>query len=140
MQIKEVMSPKPEILAADATIREAAIEMRDLASGAMPIYKEDKLIGVVTDRDITVRGIAEGRSPDDKVKDILTNDVFYCFEGDEIKEALKNMHEKQVQRFIVLDNPDNKELVGIVSVADIADHCKDDESARAIAECCSHYH
>lgn len=140
MQIKEVMSPKPEILAAEATIREAAMEMRDLASGAMPIYKEDKLVGMVTDRDITVRGIAEGKSPEDKVKDILTDDVFYCFESDEIKNTLKNMHEKQVQRFIVLDNPDKKELVGIVSVADIADQCKDDESARAIAECCSHYH
>lgn len=140
MQIKDVMSPKPEVLAAEATIREAAMQMRENDSGAMPIYKNDKLIGMVTDRDITIRGIADGKSIDDKVSEILTDDVFYCFEDDDVKSALKDMHERQVQRFIVLDNPNSKELVGIVSVADIADKCKDDESARAIAECCSHYH
>lgn len=139
MRIKEVMSPKPEILASEATIREAAMEMRDLASGALPVYKGDQLIGMVTDRDLTVRGIAEGLSPNEKIKQILSNDVFYCFEDDDVKTALKNMHEKHVQRFIVLDNPENKELVGIVSVADIADQCKDAESVRAIAACCSHY-
>lgn len=140
MQVKEVMSAKPEVLAAEATIREAAMHMRENDSGIMPIYKNDKLVGMVTDRDITVRGIADGKSPDDKVSDILTDDVFYCFEDDEVKATLKNMHEKQVQRFIVLNNSEKKELVGIVSVADIADKCKDDESAKAIAECCSHYH
>lgn len=140
MQVKDVMSAKPQVLAAEATIREAANQMRELDAGIVPIYKENKLIGMVSDRDITVRAIAEGKSPDDRVSDILTDDVFYCFQDDEVKSALKNMHERQVQRFIVLNNPDSKDLVGIVSVADIADKCKDDESARAIAEACSHYH
>lgn len=140
MQIKDVMSAKPEVLAAEATIREAAMQMREVDSGIVPIYQDNKLIGMVSDRDITVRAIAEGKSPDDKVSDILTDDVFYCFEDDDVTTTLKEMHERQVQRFIVLNNPESKDLVGIVSVADIADKCKDDESARAIAEACSHYH
>lgn len=140
MQIKDVMSAKPDVLAANATIREAAMRMKDDDAGLMPLYQNDRLVGTVTDRDITVRAVAEGKSPDDKVSEISTDAVFYCFENDEVTEALHNMHERQVQRLIVLNNQESKDLVGIVSVSDIADKCKDDESAKAIAECCRHYH
>jgi len=140
MQVREVMSPRPEILAADATIREAALKMRECESGIMPIAKNDKLIGMLTDRDITIRAVAEGVSADQKVTDILASEVLYCFENDEVKSVLKNMHDQQVQRLVVLNNPEQKDLVGIVSVADIADKCDDADSARAIVECCRHYH
>jgi len=140
MQIREVMSPSPKVLAADATIREAAIQMRDCSSGLMPIQKNDRLIGMLTDRDITVRGIAEGKSLDDKVTDIIAEEVLYCFEDDDVKSVLKNMHQQQVQRLVVLNNDKSKDLVGIVSVGDIADKCEDEESAKAIVECCRHYH
>lgn len=140
MQVREVMSPSPKVLAADATIREAAIQMRDCSSGLMPIQKNDRLIGMLTDRDITVRGIAGGKSLDDKVTDIIAEEVLYCFENDDVKSVLKNMQQQQVQRLVVLNNDQSKDLVGIVSVADIADKCGDTESAKAIVECCRHYH
>lgn len=140
MQIKEVMSPKPEVLASEATIREAAMQMQKNDSGLMPIFQNDKLIGVVTDRDIAVRGVANGKGPDEKVTSILTDEVQYCVQDDDVKSALINMHQKQVQRFVVLNNAQDKELVGVVSVADIADKCDDAESAQAIAEACKHYH
>lgn len=140
MQIREVMSPRPKVLAADATIREAAIQMRDCSSGLMPIQKNDRLIGMLTDRDITIRGVAGGKSPDDKVSDIIAEEVLYCFENDDVKSVLKNMQQQQVQRLVVLNNDQSKDLVGIVSVADIADKCEDTESAKAIVECCRHYH
>lgn len=141
MQVKDVMSARPKTLAADATIREAAIQMRDCESGIMPIAKNDKLIGMVTDRDITIRAVADGKSLDDKVTSILAEEVLYCFEDDDVMAILENMHEQQVQRLIVLNDQENKDLVGIVSVADIADQCQDDaQSALAIAKCCSHYH
>lgn len=140
MQVREVMSTRPKVLAADATIREAAIQMRDCSSGLMPIEKDDRLIGMLTDRDITVRGIAAGKSLDDKVTDIIAEEVLYCFENDDVKSVLKNMQQQQVQRLVVLNNDQSKDLVGIVSVADIADKCEDAESAKAIVECCRHYH
>lgn len=141
MQVREVMSTRPKILPADATIREAAIQMRDYESGIMPIAKNEKLIGMLTDRDIAIRAVASGKNLDATVTDILAPEVLYCFEDDEVISVLKNMHELQVQRLIVLNNRESKDLVGIVSVADIADRCKEDvDSAKAIAECCSHYH
>jgi len=141
MQIREVMSTRPKILSADATIRDAAIQMRDCESGIMPIARNEKLIGMLTDRDITIRAVADGKNLDDKVTDILAEEVLYCFEDDDVNAVLKNMHEQQVQRLIVLNNRESKDLVGIVSVADIADRCKDDDTAaKAIARCCSHYH
>lgn len=140
MQIRDVMSPKPEVLEADAKIREVAMRMRDDSIGIMPVNKGQKLVGVVTDRDIVVRAIAEGKSPEDPVSDIVTDAVLYCYENDEVTHVLHNMHEQEVQRLIVLNNPESKDLVGIVSVADIADKCSDDESAKAIAQCSRHYH
>lgn len=140
MQVRDVMSPRPEVLTADATIREAALKMREYESGIMPIQKNDRLIGMLTDRDITIRAVAEGINLDDKVSQILAPEVLYCFEDDDIQSVLHNMREQQVQRLIVLNNPQSKDLVGIVSVADIADKCDDAESAQAIVECCKHYH
>lgn len=140
MQIREVMSPKPEVLEANASIREVAMRMRDDAIGIMPVNSGQKLIGMVTDRDIVIRAIAEGKNPDDQISDIVTDAVLYCFENDDVKNVLHNMHEQEVQRLIVLNNPESKDLVGIVSVADIADKCRDDESVKAIAESVSHYH
>lgn len=140
MQVREVMSERPEILSLDASIRDVACCMRDSNSGAVPIYDQNKLVGVVTDRDLTVRAIAEGRSADDPVRSVITDEVLYCFENDDVQEVLHNMNENQVQRLIVLNNQNDKDLVGIVSVGDIADRCRDDESVQAVAECCRHYH
>lgn len=140
MQIKDVMSPKPDILAAQATIREAAIHMRDHNNGAVPVYRDNRLVGMVTDRDLAVRALADGKTANDAITSIMTDDILYCFEEDDVESVLKNMRDNQVQRLVVLNNRDKKDLVGIVSVADIADKCRDESTARAVVECCRHYH
>lgn len=140
MQVREVMSEKPRVLPADASIRDAALRMREIAVGAIPVARDDRLIGMITDRDIAVRAVADAKSPQGSVSDILTDEVFYCFEDDDVISVLENMHEQHVQRLVVLNNERDKDLVGMVSVADIADHCEDAEMAEAIARSCSHYH
>lgn len=140
MQISDVMSTNPIAFKDSSSIREAARCMRDNDHGILPVYRDDKLLGMVTDRDLTVRALAEGKSGDEPLSSIITDEVLYCFAEDDIFQVLKNMNENQIQRLVVLDNPSDKNLVGLVSLSDIADHCEDEESIRAVAECCRHYH
>lgn len=140
MQVKEVMTTRPEYLDQNATIREVAERMRQNDTGFEPLVDGDKIVGTVTDRDITIRAVAEGRGPDEKATTIATEQVLYTFEEADVKEALKNMQEQKVQRLIVLNNPDKKDLVGVVTVGDIADKCQDDEMAQQIVNSSKHYH
>jgi CBS domain-containing protein len=140
MQVKEVMTKRPQYLDADATIREAAEMMRNNDSGFEPLVRDNKIIGTVTDRDITIRAVAEGKGPDEKVSSIATEKVLYTFEDVEIKQALKNMQDQKVQRLVVLNNSDSKDLVGVLSVGDVADHCQDDDMARQLVNASKHYH
>lgn len=140
MQVRECMSAKPDILANNASIREAAMRMKENGEGMIPVYEESRLIGVVTDRDLVVRALADNISLDESLSSVISDSVLYCCEGDDIQEVLRNMRDNQVQRLIVLNNAEEKELVGVVSVSDIADHCQDESSVQAIADCCRHYH
>lgn len=140
MQVKDVMTKRPQYLNADATIREVAESMRANDTGFEPLVQGDKIVCTVTDRDIAIRAVAEGRGPDEKASSIATEKVLYTFEDADVKEALKNMQEQKVQRLIVLNNPDAKDLVGVVSVGDIADKCQDDDLARQIVNSSKHYH
>lgn len=140
MQVREVMTKRPDYLTADATIRDVAERMRRDNSGFEPLVQGDKIAGTVTDRDITVRAIAEGKSPDDKASTIATNEVLYTFEDKDLKEVLRNMQDQKVQRLIVLNNQNEKDLVGVVTLSDLANHCEDDEMARDIVSATKHYH
>lgn len=140
MQVKEVMTKRPRYLDANTTIREVAELMRKNNTGFEPLVQRDKIIGTVTDRDITIRAVAEGRGPDEKASVIATEKVLYTFEDVDVRDALKDMQQQNVQRLIVLNNPDKKDLVGIVTVGDIADNCQDDEMARQIVNSSKHYH
>lgn len=142
MQVREVMTQRSQAsyLNMDASIREVAERMKQNDSGFEPLVQGDKIAGTVTDRDITIRAVAEGKNPDDKVSSIATTNVLYTFEDKDVKEVLKNMQEQQVQRLVVLNNASDKEFSGIVSVGDIANRCEDDEEAREIVSCCKHYH
>lgn len=141
MKVRDCMSGKPEFLSADSTIREAARYMSDMNCGFAPIAQDDKLVGVVTDRDITVRALADGKSPDDKITSIETHKVLYCLEDDEVEDVLQNMQEQQVQRLIVLNDADKKDFVGVVTLADIADQANGNQRlSRSIVEACRHYH
>ncbi|HCS28723.1 MAG TPA: CBS domain-containing protein [Spongiibacteraceae bacterium] len=140
MQVKQIMSKKPEYLDASATIREAVMRMQEHNRGFTPIGEREKLVGVVTDRDIALRGVADGKTPDDPVSSVMSSNVLYCYQDDSVKDVLQNMHDQSVQRLAVLNNPDNKEFVGVVAISDIAEHCTDDDLARRIIHCCRHYH
>lgn len=139
MQIREVMTKRPQYLAADVTIREVAQTMRDNNTGFEPLVDHDKVVGVVTDRDIALRAFAENRSPDDKANTVATEKVLYAYENDDVEDVIQNMVDMQVQRLLVLNNQDNKDLVGVVTLGDMADHCKDDTMARKLVNCARHY-
>ncbi|WP_373187996.1 CBS domain-containing protein, partial [Halopseudomonas sp.] len=91
MQVKDVMTGKPEYLDVSASILEVSQRMRDDDRGFTPIAEKEKIVGVVTDRDIAVRAVAEGKSPNEKISTILTGTVLYCFQDDDVKEVLQNM-------------------------------------------------
>ncbi len=139
MQVREVMTKRPHYLASDVTIREAAQTMRDNNTGFEPLVENDKVVGVVTDRDIALRAFAEDRGPNDKANTIATEKVLYAYEDDDVEDVIQNMADMQVQRLLVLNNQDNKDLVGIVTLGDIADHCKDDALARKLVNVARHY-
>ncbi|MBS3805457.1 MAG: CBS domain-containing protein [Oleiphilaceae bacterium] len=140
MQVKEVMTTRPQYLSADATIQEVAQTMRDLNTGFEPLVTNDKVVGVVTDRDIAIRGFTDGKAPGDKANTIATEKVLYTYEDEDIEAVCQNMHDQQVQRLLVLNNQDNKDLVGIVTLGDIADKCKDEKMAQKIVNAARHYH
>ena len=139
MQVKEVMTKQPKYLNADATIREVADAMRDNGTGFEPLTDGNKVTGVITDRDIAVRAVAEGKSPDDKASSIATEKALYTFEDVSIDDIIENMANEEVQRLLVLNNAEDKHLVGIVTLGDIADHCQEETLARELVACAKHY-
>ena len=120
MQVKEVMTRGVECIRPGASLQEAARKMRDLDVGPLPVCGDnDRLAGMITDRDITVRAVAEGQDPKTaRVQDIMTPDVMYCFEDQDVAEATRLMQESQIRRLLVLNR--DKCLVGIVSLGDLA--------------------
>jgi CBS domain-containing protein len=102
----------------EETIQQAAIAMAGIDAGALPVANNDRLIGMITDRDIAVRGVAEGKSPNTPVRDVMTTDVKYCFDDQDIEEVTLNMGDIQVRRLPVVDR--DKRLVGILSLGDVA--------------------
>ena len=125
----------PVVLDPSTTLHEAASKMRALDSGVMPVGENDRLVGMITDRDMTVRAIAQGKSPTSPVRDAMTPDVVYCFEDDDLKSAARKMEEHQIRRLIVLDR--DKRLVGIASLGDLAVHTPSDRLAGEVTEAVS---
>jgi CBS domain-containing protein len=125
MQVHEVMTPNAECTYPNASLQEAARMMRDLDVGPLPVCGEsDRLVGMITDRDIVVRAIAEGRDPKTvRVQDVMSPDILYCFEDQSVGEAAQLMKERQVRRLVVLNR--DKRLVGIVSLGDLAAKTRD---------------
>ena len=119
MKVSECMTSDVEIVSPDQPIREAAQFMLRADAGSMPVGDGDRLVGMVTDRDITVRAVAEGRGPETPVRDVMTAELIYCFDDDEVEEAAIKMSDSQVRRLPVLSR-ENETLVGIVSLGDIS--------------------
>src|SRR5438105_2986676 len=119
MQVNEVMTRDAECTRPEATLQEAAERMKALDVGSLPVCDNDHLIGVLTDRDITVRCVAEGHDPrTDRVRDAMTPHVHYCFDDNDVTDAAELMREKQVRRLPVLNH--DKRMVGIVALGDLA--------------------
>jgi CBS domain-containing protein len=114
------MSRNVECIGPEQTIREAARKMKDLDVGPLPVCGEgDRLVGMITDRDITVRATAEGRDPSTtSVREVMSEGVHYCFEDDDVEAAARRMQDEQIRRLVVLD--EDKRLVGIVALGDLA--------------------
>ena len=118
MRVSECMTREVQIADPNDTIAGAAKTMAKLDAGALPVGEDDRLIGMITDRDIAVRAVAAGMGPNAKVGDVMNSEVKYCFDDQEIDEVLRNMGELQVRRLPVLNR--DKRLVGIVSLGDLA--------------------
>jgi len=118
MRVSEAMTRDVYISNPDETIQQAALAMAGIDAGALPVADKDRLVGMITDRDIAIRGVAEGKSPHTKVRDVMTTDVKYCFDDQDIEEVSLNMGDIQVRRLPVVDR--RKRLVGILSLGDVA--------------------
>lgn len=118
-QVKDVMSPNYKWMAPDSPVAQVAQAMRDMDVGFMPLAENDKMIGMVTDRDITVRAIAEGKDPaKTQARDVMTPKTYYCYDDQDVEEVCNNMGEIQVRRLPVVNR--DKRLVGIVSLGDLS--------------------
>jgi len=117
MSIKTCMSKVVRIVSPVQTICEAARTMKTIDAGFLPVGENDRLVGTITDRDITVRAVAEGQGPDTPVRDVMTKGLHYCFEDDDIETVAEQMAQLQVRRLPVLNH--GKRVVGIVSLSDI---------------------
>lgn len=118
MRISECMSTDVKIASPDDTVESVARTMAEIDAGAIPVGDNDRLVGMITDRDIAIRGIAQGLGPDAPVRDVMSTDVKFCFEDEETGHVLKNMGDIQLRRLPVLNR--EKRLVGIVSLGDLA--------------------
>jgi CBS domain-containing protein len=128
MQVFEAMTPDVVRVTPDVSLMEAARTMKDLDIGPLPVCEGDRLLGMVTDRDITVRATAEGRDPrETPVSDVMTMDVVCCHEADDIRSAAKLMQDAQLRRLLVVN--DAGKLVGIVSLGDIVLQTGDEKLA-----------
>jgi CBS domain-containing protein len=127
MQVHEIMTPKVRIADPNMTIRDAARWMRADNLGALPVGENDRLIGMVTDRDIVVRAVAEERSAGNTtVRQVMSEGIFYCFEDDDAEAAAQVMAEHRVRRLPVLNR--DKRLVGVIALADLGR--SEDETAQ----------
>ena len=131
MHIGEVMSKDVKIARPTQSIQDAARMMAEIDAGAIPVGEGDRLVGMITDRDIAVRAVAAGKPPATPIADVMSHDVKYCFETDDIDAVSVNMANIKVRRLPVLNV--QKRLVGIVALADIALSAAPDDASNALS-------
>ena len=117
-KLKDLMSRDVKVISPDMSIREAAKQMRDGDFGMLPVRENDRMIGTISDRDIAIRAVAEGKGADTKVRDVMSEGIAWAYEDDSVEEAVKIMSERQVRRLPVVDR--DERLVGIVALGDFA--------------------
>lgn len=132
MLVQEIMTREVRLAAPTDTLRQAAELMRGIDSGILPVGENERLVGMVSDRDLVVRGLAEGKGPESSVRDVMSRDVKYVFEDESLEDVERNMVDLQVKRLPVLSR--DKRLVGIVSLGDLATRAPEDGHAAAALE------
>ena len=126
MQVREIMTPAVETVTLQETIRDAAVKMRTLDVGSLPVCDGERILGMLTDRDIAIRSVAEGQNPDETaVEKVMTRDIEYCLEDQDVDDAAAVMQKAQIRRLPVVNR--EKRLVGILALGDIAT-CKGEEA------------
>ena len=118
MKVCDAMSRDVKVASPKQSIRDAAKMMAKLDAGVLPVGEDDRLVGVITDRDITIRAVAEGKSPTTKVGDVMSHEVLYCFDDQNLEDIAQNMADMKVRRMPVVNR--DKRLVGIISLGDVA--------------------
>jgi CBS domain-containing protein len=118
MRVSEAMSRDVRVANPGQSIRDVAKIMAEIDAGAMPVGENDRLVGMITDRDIAIRAVALGKGPDTPVREVMSQEVKYVFEDEDLEHVAENMSDIQVRRLPVVNR--EKRLVGIVSLGDIA--------------------
>jgi CBS domain-containing protein len=132
MKVSDAMTPNVQLCTPQDTLKDAAEAMMALNVGLLPVTDGDRLVGMISDRDIATRGVALGLGSDSPVRTVMTEDVKYCFDDQELEEVTQNMGDIQVRRLPVLNR--NKRLVGIIALGDIARADGGDGTAEALSQ------
>jgi CBS domain-containing protein len=134
MKVKDLMSKSVEMISSSSNLVDAAEKMRSMEMGALPVSEGEELIGMVTDRDIVIRAIAQDKDPCETfISEVMTPEIYYCFEGDDIAEAAKQMEERTVRRLLVFNS--DYEPKGFISLADFALKSRDEHLTCELLGC-----
>ena len=123
MIVKDCMTRDVRLVNPKQTLKDAATMMAETDTGALPVGDNDRLVGMITDRDIVVRAVCKGKGPDTRIDEVMTHEIKYCYEDDDVKEVAQNLAQNQIRRLPVLNR--EKRLVGVVSLGDLACYVED---------------
>ncbi len=138
MKVKDLMHRGAEFVAPNASVQQIAKKMRDFDVGAIPVCEKGKLVGIVTDRDITIRALANGKDASKvEAKDVMSRNLVFCRDSEEAEDAIRIMEDNQIRRLPVLDEA--QKLVGMVSLGDIS-HALSREMAGEVTRAVSAHH
>jgi CBS domain-containing protein len=132
MKVREAMTRDVTVANPRQTICDAAKLMAAADAGALPVAEDDRLVGVITDRDIAIRAVARNLAPTTPIRDVMSKEVLYCFEDEDVEQVAENMGEQQIRRLPVLDR--DKRLVGIISLGDVAASAPPKAAGQAVAD------
>jgi CBS domain-containing protein len=130
MKVNAAMTPDVRLISPDQSICDAAKLMGEIDAGVLPVVENHRLVGMITDRDVAVRAVGQGRSPDTKVGDVMTREILYCLDDDDLEDVARSMSTNQIRRLPVIDHA--KRLVGILSLGDLARHHDPERVGRAL--------
>jgi len=131
MKISKCMTRDVQLASPTQSIQDAAKMMAEIDAGSLPVGQDNRLVGMITDRDIAIRAVAEGKSPDTPVREVMSQEVLYCFDDQELEEVTRNMADIKVRRLPVLNR--SKHLVGIVSLGDLSRKQPPEMTAKAVS-------